>query len=278
VAPGRGAIEGERGAEDAGGGFAADLAGGEDGGVGLDVGGGEEAEGVEGGGGRRGAEDDDALRFGGGEVGEEGAGLVAPEDVDDFGHGHLELGGDLGDGARFVEEERHDIAEEGAAVGVLLGVGRGSGGGGGHGMLWNVRLSIEGTVRRVCAHSGVVWRAQTWRCAGGDGDGSPGGGSGWKNVAENGGGGFGGERLSLARGTGGECVPASAPHTPPRPRRASVTPPRCAGRGGAWRCGGEWGCVGGMMRLNVCDGPGSVCDLVGVRLRAVSGLDGEDGG
>lgn len=36
--------------------------------------------------------------------------------------------------------------------------------------------------------------------------------------------------------------------------------------------------VGGMMRLNVCDGPGSVCDLVGVRLRAVSGLDGEDGG
>ena len=42
--------------------------------------------------------------------------------------------------------------------------------------------------------------------------------------------------------------------------------------------GGEWGCAGGMMRLNVCDGPGSVCDLVGVRLRAVSGLDGEDRG
>ena len=52
MAPGRRAIDGKRGAEDAGGGFAADLAGGEDGGVGFDVGGGEETEGVEGGGGR----------------------------------------------------------------------------------------------------------------------------------------------------------------------------------------------------------------------------------
>lgn len=33
-----------------------------------------------------------------------------------------------------------------------------------------------------------------------------------------------------------------------------------------------------MMGSNVCDGPGSVCDLVGVRLRAMSGLDGEDRG
>lgn len=71
VAPARGGIGGVRGAEDAGGGFAADLAGGEDGGVGLDVGGGEQAEGVEGGGGGGGAEDGDALRLGGGEVFEE---------------------------------------------------------------------------------------------------------------------------------------------------------------------------------------------------------------
>lgn len=150
MAPARGRIDGVRGAEDAGGGFAADLAGGEDGGVGLDVGGGEQAEGVEGGGGGGGAEDGDTLRLGCGKVGEKGAGLVAPEDVDDFGDGHLELGGDLGDGIGFVEEERHDIAEEGAVVGVLIGVGSGvdsgvgSGGGVGHGMLRKVRLSIKG--------------------------------------------------------------------------------------------------------------------------------------
>jgi hypothetical protein len=164
-----------RGAEDAGGGFAADLAGGEDGGVGLDVGGGEETEGVEGGCGGGGAEDGDALRLGFGEIGEKGSGLVALEDVDDVGDGEPELGGDLGDGIGFVEEERHDIVEEGAAVGVIIGVG--SGVGVGHGMLQKVRLSTEGAERRVCAHSGGVWSAQGCRCVGGDGDGSA--GRGW---------------------------------------------------------------------------------------------------
>ncbi|MFN9973153.1 MAG: hypothetical protein ACK58T_25025 [Phycisphaerae bacterium] len=174
MAPARGGIDGVRGAEDAGGGFTADLAGGEDGGVGLDVGGGEETEGVEGGGGGGGTEDGDALRLGVGEVGEKGARLVALEDVDDVGDGEPELGGDLGDGVGFVEEERHDIVEEGAAVGVLVGFGSGDGVRGGHGMLRKVRPSTEGAVRRVCAHSGGVWSAQGCRCAGGDGDGSAG--------------------------------------------------------------------------------------------------------
>lgn len=99
-------------AEDGGGGFAAEFAAGEECGVGLDDRGGEQAERVEGAADGGGAEDSHTRLFGVDERGQELAGLLGVQEIDDHGDGEVELAGDSGDRASVVEEERHQLGEE----------------------------------------------------------------------------------------------------------------------------------------------------------------------